>query len=185
MHVVTRYNFLPNGFTGINTRSLIDAIPLRLRVPLVTLSAVVAVLIALTCIDAIRLRAAQGEVDEVGARRDRTQAAVRAVAMLRARLLAQEALLARVNAIRRRDQDGTNELATIGNALPTRAWISSLHSDGTRWTIDGETRDPQAVGATLVALRRAAMLHSPTLVSIRSSSKKLPIDYQLHVDRSP
>jgi Tfp pilus assembly protein PilN len=165
---MTRFDFLPSGIIGVDSRSLMDAVPQRLRVPLVGLSAVIAVLITIIGIDAFQLRSTQGEIDEIGARRDRTQAAVHTVA-----------------AIRRRNLDGANELATIGNALPTRAWIASLHSDGTRWTIDGETRDPQAVGATLVALRRAAMLRSPTLVSLRSSSENRPIDYQLTVDRSP
>ena len=182
---MTRFNFLPSSSIGIDTRSLMDAIPQRLRVPLVGLSTVIAVLIAIVGIDAFQLRSARSEIDEIVARRDRTQAAVHTVAMLRARLLTRETLLARVTAIRRGDLDGANELATIGNALPTRAWIASLHSDGTRWTIDGETRDPQAVGATLVALRRAAMLRSPALVSLRSSSEGRPIDYQLNVDRSP
>jgi Tfp pilus assembly protein PilN len=182
---MTRFDFLPSGIIGVDSRSIMDAVPQRLRVPLVGLSAVIAVLITIIGIDAFQLRSTQGEVDEIGARRDRTQAAVHTVAMLRARLLTRETLLARVTAIRRRNLDGANELATIGNALPTRAWIASLHSDGTRWTIDGETRDPQAVGATLVALRRAAMLRSPTLVSLRSSSENRPIDYQLTVDRSP
>jgi len=182
---MTRFDFLPSGTIRIDSRSLTDSVPQRLRLPLVGLSAVITVLIAIVGIDTFQLHSAQGEVDEIGARRDRTQAAVHTVAMLRARLLTRETLLARVTAIRRRDLDGANELATIGNALPTRAWIASLHSDGTRWTIDGETRDPQAVATTLVALRRAAMLRSPTLVSLRNGSENRPIDYQLYVDRSP
>ncbi len=182
---MTQFNFLPNGSAAFDTRSLLDSVPIRLRLPLVGFSAVIVVLAAIIGIDAFQLRLTQGEVDEVSARRDRTQVAVHTVSMLRSRLVTREALLARVTTIRRRDLDGANELATIGNALPTRAWIASLHSDGTRWTIDGETRDPQAIGATLVALRRATMLHSPALVSLRSSSEARPIDYQLNVDRSP
>lgn len=180
-----RFNFIPTGVARIDGRHFLESIPSRLRLPILALCAVIIVLAGILTVDASQLHAAQNEIDEIESRRDRTQAAARAVAQIRVHVTAQQMLLSRVNAVRRHDLDCANELATIGNALPLRAWIASLHSDGTRWTIDGETRDPQAVAATLVALRRAAMLHAPALVSMRSSNESHPIDYQLHVERTP
>jgi|GEM_PF-2031983 len=180
-----RFNFLPTGARQFDARQLLEGVPLRLRLPILVLGAVLTVLAGMLMVDSVQLRAAQNEIDEIGTRRDRTQAAAYVIAQIGVHVAAHQTLLARVNAIRRHDLDCANELATIGNALPLRAWIASLHSDGTRWTIDGETRDPQAVAATLVALRRAAMLHAPALVSMRGSNEGRPIDYQLNLERTP
>lgn len=182
---MNRFNFLPAGFVRLDARTIVDTIPNRLRVPVIIFCATLLVLTALVVIDQANLRTIQIETDGLTARRDRTQVAVHRIALIRTHVLAAEQLLANVTAIRRRDLDGANELATIANALPMRSWIASLHSDGLRWTIDGETRDAQTVGATLVALRRATMLRAPTLVSFRNSGPTRPMNYQLNVERQP
>lgn len=182
---MTRFNFQTPGLQTLDARGLGEIVPARLRPPAIALLAAIVAVAAVFVFEGVQLRAAESEYEDIAARRDRTQVAVRTVVQLRALVSKRTDTLVRITMIRRRDLDGTNELATIGNAVPTRAWIASLHSDGARWTIDGETRDPQAIGATLVALRRASMLRAPGLVSLRSSNAARPIDYQVNVERVP
>jgi hypothetical protein len=153
---VNRHNYLP-------PRSIAP----HLRGPA---AAVVAALLVVAATGTIEVRRAE-ELDATLAiaseRAARTADTAERAAALDAEVLRLRRLDAALGQIRRDAVLRVNDLASIGNHLPERTWLTAVRTDrGGAWTIEGRSARLPEIGATLAGLQALDAAAPVRLISV-------------------
>lgn len=85
----------------------------------------------------------------------------------------------RVRGIVRSGPAHAAQLAEIGNALPSHAWLTSVDRDTTGITLQGQTRDLTTLAAVLESLSHLRGARVPMLVDAAASSHRITYEIRL------
>lgn len=91
----------------------------------------------------------------------------------------------RVAATRRSGPDGANDVAALGNRLPSNVWLTSLRRAPDTVSLEGRSAQLEAVAATMRALARAPQVVEARLVSAHDDTLHGGVAYAIAVDRRP
>ena len=180
---MTRFNYAPPPFAGLGALRLSFGHH-ALRGPLCALAASL-ILVALTStVQALRLHALDREAGAIAARRavlepalTRLHATQRAVSRL-------EQLAAANSTVRSSGGLSANEIASIGNALPIDAWLTTLRVTPRTIALEGRTARVRTVAATLSALERVRGVAAVRLLSAHADAARPIVTYTIEVERS-
>ncbi|GAC1416189.1 MAG: hypothetical protein NVSMB5_06230 [Candidatus Velthaea sp.] len=180
---MNRFNFIavrrPMDFT-------IDkmTVPPRLREPAGALAATAALVTVLYGIQTIRLQEASERHGTAVARLARSEAAIRHFKMLDAEIARRSRLAAAVIDVQRSGVRRANELAWIGNRLPSETWLSSIRVDAGSYALEGGSERVAAVGAAMQSLRGNPTLGTPQLQSVTddASAASSRVRYALRLE---
>jgi Tfp pilus assembly protein PilN len=168
---MTRFDYLGGRERGApGGRSLIVAIDQRILGPLTALGATVCLTVTGCAIQLARLHAAQHAYAAASAQLAALHEPVERVARLRSRIVVAADVVAVVAASRRANLAHANEFASIGNRLPSDAWLRSLRYENGRYELAGVASAAATVGTAIEALRGPARDFTPHLVSLRAST---------------
>jgi Tfp pilus assembly protein PilN len=153
-----------------------------LRAPLLTLVAALGLIGILTAIEHARMARVERDVDAVTQRLTQDETALQ-------RFAAQEREVSRLRMldaeIERVAQAGTRSaaaVATIGNAIPGDAWLSSIHRQRDGYALEGDARRVAIVGHTLASLAAMRPAGRARLLSIQTAPARRGVTYAITVD---
>jgi Tfp pilus assembly protein PilN len=113
-----------------------------------------------------------------------------AIAAARARVQALSTDVARlqriadyVRSVRRSGAERAEELASIGNSLPSHVWLTAIRETESGWAITGGARNVADVGGAMLALERIPRVTSAILVSTQGSEHERAISYEMRLGR--
>lgn len=170
---MTRFNFLA-ATQPKRPRLREMTIAARLRAPLGALAGTAALVAALYTVQTVRLHVASEWHDNALVRLAQSEAAVRQIKSLDANVARRSALAAAVIEVQRSGTRRANELAWIGNTLPSETWLSSVRVDAGNYALEGGAKRVAAVGAALLALRSNSALGIPRLLSVTDEGTAVP-----------
>ncbi len=154
-----------------------------LRPPLVALGALIASLGLLYGIEATRLHHFERAAAAYEAQLTATALEVQRVHRLAADVLRLRALNDEVASIRRSGDIRANEIAALGNDLPSDAWLTALRKDGDALDLEGGGRRLGTVGAAITALARLPQYGGARLVAIHGEPARAGVTYSIVLER--
>ncbi len=151
---MTRFNYLPTREKRrFSAGAPLVAIDDRIRGPLVALVLTLLVVMAANVAQLARLHAAHAAYLSARAQAAADEPALRAVALLRARVIAAARRSDRVALLRRGSLGRADELVYIGNRLPAGTWLERVQYDGGDYVLEGGAERIADVGTALLTLR--------------------------------
>ena len=157
-------------------------LPASIRRPLLAIVAAVALVGLLWAVEELRLRDAQQDGARFAAR-----AAGAATAAGRVRAVAREVerlrgLTGRIDAMRASGSRDADNIAAIGNGIPSDAWLSNLRVDRGAYTIDGRTTRLATVSATMSALAALPPFAGARLLAVRRNAGRDDVTYTIALE---
>ncbi len=170
---VNRFNYLPDvrtqRFPNFAVRVAIDN---RIRGPLATLGAILFVSAGLSTVQLARLHAAQHTSAVIAARLAASADSLAAIRCLRVRVHAARRMSEQLADMRRVSIAHANELAWIGNHLPSETWLSALHYENGAYSLEGTSSRVAAIGNAILALQVGGRAGEPRLLSLHEDAAR-------------
>lgn len=132
-----------------------------------------------------RLRVVHVRLQEMSIREAGTLASRKRVQALTTDVVRLEKIDEYVRAVRRSGVDRAEELAAIGNSLPTHVWLTAIRDTDAGWSISGGARNVADVGTAMLALEHVPRVTSATLVAAQSGDRdERSVQYEMRLARS-
>jgi Tfp pilus assembly protein PilN len=117
------------------------------------------------------------ELDDIEPRLVAVHAAQRDLARLRAEAQ-------RIAEVARTGARAANDVATLGDALPADAWLTSLRFDGVTLSLDGRGSGVDAVTQTLHAMESLSAYRAVRLTSLHADAPRPGVVYGVTLERA-
>lgn len=178
-----RINYLITPSERLFGHALRLAVPRPLRLPLVALAGALAALGLPYCVEMVRLQ----DLEKVGGAYEMSVAAtvldVRQVRVLERDVARLRVLSDEVASIRRSGDVHANEIAALGNELPTDAWLTALRKDGEALDVEGGGGRLTTVAAAMAALARLPQYSGARLVAVHAEAALPEVTYSIVLER--
>ncbi len=88
-----------------------------------------------------------------------------------------------IGTLRRAGRLGADEIAELGDALPSDAWLTALRKNGEGFELDGGSTRLATVAATIAALSRLPRYADARLVSAFETEARRQVSYSIVLER--
>jgi Tfp pilus assembly protein PilN len=180
---VKRINYLVAPGERLFGDTLRSAASPRLRLAVVAIGGALASLVLPYCAESTRLHelesaasAYRTELADIAVDVGRVRGLERNIAKLRA-------VSDEVVAIRRSGGMRADEIAELGNALPSESWLTALRRDGEALEVQGGSARLSTVAATIAALARLSRYSGARLVSAYGGESRPQVSYSIVLER--
>lgn len=177
------FDYLHSARPDIIVRILEFRIPSRLQSAIAALAGSIVIAGGAWGIESYRLSAALTVETTYQANYERSETALARENVYFDRVKNLVALDKRLRDITASGNVTARRLAQIGNALPQKAWLSSISRDGDGLLLEGGASDMASVGRVLSALTNAHGISNPTLVDASADSRADgTVKFTVHAD---
>jgi hypothetical protein len=134
--------------------------------PLAAFAGTLALIVGLSAIEHARLVSVEGDLAHDRTRLIQSDRDVARLKRLDVTLEQERRETLEISRIRASGTLHANEIAAIGNRLPSDTWVSVIRHNDSSLTLEGQARRVEAVGAALIALGAGDARNVPSLISI-------------------
>ena len=179
---MTRFDYRITASRRLIGFELPPALPRCFRRPLYGLGGSIAAASVVWIVQAVRLHAADARAAEYAVRVAFAERSVAHVRELAADVERTQALVARVDDVRRSGPAGASELAALGNNLPDDAWFTAIHVERSAVAVEGRGVRLASVGSALEQLARLPAYAGARLVSVRDDPSRRGVTYAIALE---
>jgi Tfp pilus assembly protein PilN len=179
---VRRINYVVTWSERHLGMALPPAVPATLRAPLAALLCSVAFVAVVWSVQHARLRATQRDGAVLAVRFAATARDVARVRAIQRDVTRLRALAERVDRIRRSGGQRASEIAVVGNALPSDAWLTSLHADHGALALEGRGARLGTVGTAIAELAKLPSYGGARLISAHEDPARQGVTYAIALE---
>lgn len=178
-----RINYLIAPSERIFGHALRFAVSPPLRLPLIALAGALASLGLPYCVEAARWHHLERAGVAYEMRLAATELDVRQVRRLERDVARLRVMSGEVASIRRSGDVRANEIAALGNQLPSDAWLTALRKDGEALAVEGGGARLSTVAAAIATLARLPQYVGARLVAVHGEAARPEVTYSIVLER--